>query len=115
MRTLQPLLAAVGWVDKPGISAAHAGLPLKLQPSLHRLLKAVQSPSGATNPINTTIALATHCQADLNLADCATSVRNWPRRISRGWGMLPSCSTPATLSADGHAMEKDLLQIRWNC
>jgi hypothetical protein len=26
-------------VDKPGLSATHAGFPLKLQPSLHRLLK----------------------------------------------------------------------------
>jgi hypothetical protein len=41
--------APVDWVAKPSISAAHAGFPLKLQPSLHRLLKARNSPSGATN------------------------------------------------------------------
>jgi hypothetical protein len=28
------VFTAVGWVDKPSISAAHAGFPLKLQPSL---------------------------------------------------------------------------------
>ncbi|WP_228779180.1 hypothetical protein, partial [Methylobacter sp. BlB1] len=39
-RRAPQLLAAVGGVDKPSILAAHAGFPLKLQPSLHRLLKA---------------------------------------------------------------------------
>jgi hypothetical protein len=37
LRRAPQLLAAVDWVDKPSISVAHAGFPLKLQPSLHRL------------------------------------------------------------------------------
>jgi hypothetical protein len=31
------IVSAVGWVGKPSISAAYAGFPLKLQPSLHVL------------------------------------------------------------------------------
>jgi hypothetical protein len=52
----------VGWVDKPSISAAHAGFPLKLQPSLRVLRETRQVKSAMLKANENQFLLAMLCR-----------------------------------------------------